>query len=306
MAFFIKTGFWKEAVKGLKEELNLNQLILSISGGGGGGTWGSIIGTLSNQTDLQTALDTKNDSIISVDTQTNDYTLALTDINKVIDMNKATSISLIIPPNSSIPIPVGSLFYPRRIGIGALTFVQGSGVTVTPTSGYLVDPAVNIMMTLRKTGTDTWDLQNGLPNYKTLLIGGDVSTTLGTAVNATGFAWALEASTSYRISGCLLLGCSSTGGVKLFGTFPTSSTFYVHTIGQLNTATAISVSAFNSSGNVPSAAYVTTGSSGRVFLDGYVTTSSTSGTFQLQFLAGVAGQTATVFQLGSVIKVEKI
>lgn len=28
-------------------------------GGGGGGTWGSITGTLSNQTDLQTALDAK-------------------------------------------------------------------------------------------------------------------------------------------------------------------------------------------------------------------------------------------------------
>src|SRR5690606_32205253 len=31
----------------------------SIGGGGGGGTWGSITGTLSDQTDLQTALDAK-------------------------------------------------------------------------------------------------------------------------------------------------------------------------------------------------------------------------------------------------------
>lgn len=29
------------------------------TGGGGGGTWGSITGTLSDQTDLQTALDSK-------------------------------------------------------------------------------------------------------------------------------------------------------------------------------------------------------------------------------------------------------
>jgi len=36
------------------------------SGGGGGGTWGSITGTLSNQTDLQTALDEKAKKAINV------------------------------------------------------------------------------------------------------------------------------------------------------------------------------------------------------------------------------------------------
>jgi hypothetical protein len=37
-------------------------------GGGGGGTWGSITGTLSDQTDLQSALDAKQDSISVSDT----------------------------------------------------------------------------------------------------------------------------------------------------------------------------------------------------------------------------------------------
>lgn len=36
------------------------QAIANLSGGGGGGTWGSITGTLSNQTDLQAALDAKS------------------------------------------------------------------------------------------------------------------------------------------------------------------------------------------------------------------------------------------------------
>lgn len=34
-------------------------------GGGGGGSWGSITGTLSSQTDLQTALDAKQDDLVS-------------------------------------------------------------------------------------------------------------------------------------------------------------------------------------------------------------------------------------------------
>lgn len=39
------TNFWK---------------LIGTGGGGGGGTWGSITGTLSNQTDLQEALDSKS------------------------------------------------------------------------------------------------------------------------------------------------------------------------------------------------------------------------------------------------------
>ena len=34
---------------------------LASEGGGGGGAWGSITGTLSSQTDLQTALDAKQE-----------------------------------------------------------------------------------------------------------------------------------------------------------------------------------------------------------------------------------------------------
>lgn len=36
-----------------------HRLYVDVSGGGGGGVWGSITGTLSNQSDLQTALDSK-------------------------------------------------------------------------------------------------------------------------------------------------------------------------------------------------------------------------------------------------------
>lgn len=44
-----------------------SQYVLSSGGGGGGGTWGSITGTLSDQTDLQNALDAKMDKVVSTD-----------------------------------------------------------------------------------------------------------------------------------------------------------------------------------------------------------------------------------------------
>ena len=47
------------------------------SGGGGGGTWGTITGTLSDQTDLQNALDNKVDKVVGKELSTNDFTDAL-------------------------------------------------------------------------------------------------------------------------------------------------------------------------------------------------------------------------------------
>lgn len=47
---------------------------VEITGGGGGGAWGSITGTLSDQTDLQNALDDKEDAVNKVTTMTGNTT----------------------------------------------------------------------------------------------------------------------------------------------------------------------------------------------------------------------------------------
>lgn len=106
---------------------------------------------------------TPGSGVILTNAQTGDYTLAIGDANYCIDMNKASAINLTVPPNSSVAYATGVLIYIRRIGVGALTLVQGAGVTITSTAGVLIDAGLNVMMTLRKTGTDTWDLQNGVP-----------------------------------------------------------------------------------------------------------------------------------------------
>lgn len=59
MPHFIKTGFWEKAEKGFKGWLNLDQLIQNASGL----SWGNITGSISNQTDLQNALDEKQDAL---------------------------------------------------------------------------------------------------------------------------------------------------------------------------------------------------------------------------------------------------
>jgi hypothetical protein len=102
-------------------------------------------------------------AIQTTNTQTGDYTLVLGDMGGRVEMNKATPLTLTVPPNSSVAFPIGSVLYPVRTGAGTLTIAQGSGVTVTGSAGSLTDPGLNVEMKLVKTGTDTWLLQNGSP-----------------------------------------------------------------------------------------------------------------------------------------------
>lgn len=94
--------------------------------------------------------------------QTTNYTAALTDINKVVQMNSASALNFTVPPNSSVAFPTGTYLVVRQKGAGTVTIVPGSGVTVTqPAGGTLDTPGQGLSVTLHKTGTNTWDLENG-------------------------------------------------------------------------------------------------------------------------------------------------
>lgn len=157
----------------------------------GAAAWGSITGTLSSQTDLQNALNAKvvdaiNDgttttapsqnavydalaleSTITTNQQTDNYTLVLSDgypKSKIVEISKATAVTLTVPTNASVAFATGTVIWVRRTGAGALTVAGADGtVTITGSSGALTDPGQNVAMILRKTGTNTWDLQNGVP-----------------------------------------------------------------------------------------------------------------------------------------------
>ena len=96
---------------------------------GGAATWGSITGTLSSQTDLQSALDAKGAAGIPQNSQSAAYTLLLSDANKHILHPSADTTARIftIPANASVAFPIGT----------AVTFVNQNGagvVTIAITS----------------------------------------------------------------------------------------------------------------------------------------------------------------------------
>ena len=66
---------------------------------------------------------------VDLDRKTADYTLALTDAGKVIEINSGSSENVTIPPNSSVAFPIGTQIVIVRLGAGAVTIVEGSGVT---------------------------------------------------------------------------------------------------------------------------------------------------------------------------------
>lgn len=140
-------------------------LVLAISGaGGGGGAWGSITGTLSDQTDLQAALDAKGDKTLAINAQTGTtYTLVLGDAGKLVTLANGSAITLTVPANSSAAFPVGTVIALAQLDAGLVTVAGDAGVTIngtTPGDEDLTGQWATASLT--KLATDTWLLSGGL------------------------------------------------------------------------------------------------------------------------------------------------
>jgi len=90
--------------------------------------------------------------------QTASYTLALGDINDLVEMNVATANNLTVPLNSSVAFPIGTKIDIAQYGAGQTTVVATSGVTVRSAGGALKLAVQYSGATLVKIGTDEWYL----------------------------------------------------------------------------------------------------------------------------------------------------
>lgn len=164
---------------------------------GGSVEWGEITGTLSDQTDLQAALDDKQAKNLTVTTYTTDTTLALVDNGCYLAMNSATPIDLTVPPNGTVAFPVGSQIIVAQKGVGQVTVVPDSGVTVLD-AGSLVSRTQNSTFSLVKESTNTWRIAGDLgAGGGGGAAWGDIT---GTLSNQTDLQAALDAKTSIGLS----------------------------------------------------------------------------------------------------------
>lgn len=98
--------------------------------------------------------------------QTDSYTLALTDAENGVAMNKATANNLTIPLNSTVAFPVGTSILVYQEGAGQTSIVATGGVTLRcSVSGSPTLTALSgqyALATLVKRATDTWILSGDL------------------------------------------------------------------------------------------------------------------------------------------------
>ncbi|QDH83713.1 tail fiber protein [Achromobacter phage Motura] len=84
-------------------------------------------------------------------------TLALSDAG--VYYRTASAVTVTVPTNAAVGFPVGTEIHFRQGGTGAITFAPASGVTVNiPFGGSLVTAGEGATVTLKKVGTDGWDL----------------------------------------------------------------------------------------------------------------------------------------------------
>ena len=119
--------------------------------GGSSGTWGAELNAwlLTAHKDDGTLKD------VVTNLRASSYTLVLSDASKVIEMNVATANVLTIPPNSSVPLPIGTVIGVEQIGSGQTTIAPGSGVTLRNANGLKLTRQYAVC-SLRKRATDEW------------------------------------------------------------------------------------------------------------------------------------------------------
>lgn len=92
-----------------------------------------------------------------------DYTLLLTDVNKVIQFTKATAQVLTVPLNAAVAFPIGTVTPIIQTGAGSVTVAGDIGVTVSKLAAKtLVVGGQYGEAKLRKIAADVWLLTGDL------------------------------------------------------------------------------------------------------------------------------------------------
>lgn len=87
------------------------------------------------------------------------YTLVLADAsNTLIRINNAAAITLTVPTNASVAIPIGSVISVEQQGAGIITVTPAGGVTINTTARK--SWGQNAVIQLIKLGTDVWNVIN--------------------------------------------------------------------------------------------------------------------------------------------------
>lgn len=93
--------------------------------------------------------------VIAETTQTGDYALAVADTGTVVAMNKATAVTVTVPPAASVAFTTGATIVIYQLGAGQVTVAAGAGVTLRTPNGAKTAKQYS-QIALRYRGSDIW------------------------------------------------------------------------------------------------------------------------------------------------------
>ena len=83
-------------------------------------------------------------------------TLALTDINTIVDCTSSSAVTITIPPQSSVAWTADAEIHVRMSGTGTVSIAVGSGVTIPPLTAPVALGGRGAVVTLKRRSADVW------------------------------------------------------------------------------------------------------------------------------------------------------
>ena len=198
----------------------------------------------------------------------------------------------------------GKIFTASETASRIASINSGQEIESLNTATY---PDLTELSYLKGVTSSIQDQIDSLGNY-VFMTGGDQSTTSASATAITDLVTpTLDANSRYIVYAYIHIGCNNTGGVNFAFDIPTASSIYVSVHGRSTSNGAYRQIPMTADATLTGLTWnALNNANGGVILGGEIATGANSGTAQLMFSAGVAGQTATIYQEGTFLFIKKI
>lgn len=114
--------------------------------------------------ELQADIDTRavGNGVLTINNQTGtSYALVLADAGKYIRLDNGSAITVAVPANADVAYPTGTTIHLRQVGVGKVTLVEGSGVTINSLESKSLSGR-GATVSITKVDTNVWDLYGNL------------------------------------------------------------------------------------------------------------------------------------------------